>query len=202
MKLSNCILTAAIGVVTLTSALAQAPVQTFRVRGTVQNVSSSTLVVKTGNGESVEMQLPQKLPINEVFPIELDEIQPGSYIGIAAMPMQDGEQKAIAITVFPEFARGTAEGHRAFDLLPQSTMTNATVSQVMEQSTGKTLNVKYKDGAKTVLVPVGTPVVTFKPGDSGLLVVGASVSLTAQLVEDKPTVLRLNAGRGGFVLPY
>jgi hypothetical protein len=116
--------------------------------------------------------------------------------------MQDGEQKAIAITVFPEFARGTAEGHRAFDLLPQSTMTNATVSQVMEQSTGKTLNVKYKDGAKTVLVPVGTPVVTFKPGDSGLLVVGASVSLTAQLVEDKPTVLRLNAGRGGFVLPY
>jgi hypothetical protein len=202
MKFSNRILMATIGAVMLTHVFAQAPAQTFRVRGTIQKVDSSTLTVKAGNGEIVELQLPQKLPINEVFPIQLNAIQPGSYIGIAAMPMDDGAQKAIAITVFPEISRGTAEGFRSFDLLPQSTMTNATVSQVMEQSTGKTLTVKYKDGAKTVLVPFGTPVVTFKSGDAGLLMVGASVSLTAQMDEDKPTVLRLNAGRGGFVLPY
>lgn len=202
MQFSKFIVIAATGALMLTSAFAQAPAQTFRVRGSLQNVGASTLTVKASNGEIVELQLPQKLLINEVFPMQLNDIQPGSYIGIAAMPMDDGEQKAIAITVFPEFARGTAEGHRAFDLLPQSTMTNATVSQVMEQSTGKTLTVKYKDGAKTVLVPSGTPVVTFKPSDASLLVVGASVSLTAQLVDDKPTVLRLNAGRDGFVLPY
>jgi hypothetical protein len=202
MQFSKRIAMAAIGTVMLTHAFAQAPVQTIRVRGTIQMVGSSTLTVRAGNGEGVELQLPKKVPINEVFPIRLDEIQAGSYIGIAAMPLADGTQQAIAITVFPESARGIGEGHRAFDLLPQSTMTNATVSQVMEQPTGKTLTVKYKDGGKTVLVSPGTPVVTFKPGDADLLTVGASVSLSAQMVDDKPTVIRLNAGRNGFVLPY
>jgi hypothetical protein len=31
---------------------------------------------------------------------------------------------------------------------------------------------------------------------------GASVSLSAQAVDGKPTAMRVNAGRNGFVLPY
>jgi hypothetical protein len=173
-----------------------------RLRGTIESVTSTGLKIVTRSGEPVELQLAPNLVVNEVYPITLEQIQPGSYIGTAAIPQADGSQKAIAITVFPEAARGTAEGHRPFDLAPQSTMTNATVAQVVTQQSGRTLSVQFKGGDMKILVPEGVPVVTFKPADKSLLVQGASVSITAQLVDDKPTAMRINAGRNGFVLPY
>jgi hypothetical protein len=118
------------------------------------------------------------------------------------MPQADGTERAIAVTVFPESARGTGEGHRPFDLLPQSTMTNATVADVVATTSGRTLRLKYKDGERTIVVPTDAPIVTFRPGDRSLLVPGASVSLTAQMTDGKPTISRINVGRNGFSLPY
>jgi len=175
---------------------------TVRLRGIVQSVTPLILTVKARGGEVVDLVLPEKLVVSEVYPISLADIQPGSFIGTAALPQADGTQRAIAVTVFPESARGTGEGHRPFDLQPQSTMTNATVADVVGTASGRTLVLKYKDGEKTLIVPVDAPVVTFRPGDRSLLVPGASVSLTAQVVDGKPTALRVNAGRNGFVLPY
>jgi hypothetical protein len=178
------------------------PTQPVRVRGIVRSVTSSTVTVVERSGEVIELQLSPKLIVMEVFPVSLNDIQSGSFIGTAALPQADGSQKAIAVTVFPESARGAGEGHRSFDLLPQSTMTNATVAEVLADARGRTLRVKFKDGEKTVLVPHDVPIVTFKPGDSSLLVTGASVSVSARLIDDKPTAIRINAGRNGFVLPY
>jgi hypothetical protein len=121
---------------------------------------------------------------------------------VGAMPQPDGSQRAIAVTVFPEAMRGTGEGHYPFDLMPQSTMTNATVEGVATVADGRKLQVRYKDGEKTIVVPAGTPVVTFRPGDRGLLVPGASVSLSAREVDGQPTIVRVSAGRNGFAVPY
>ena len=173
-----------------------------RVRGTIQAVAPGTLTVKDRSGEVLELVLPPKVTVSEVYPMALADIQPGSFIGTAAMPQADGTERAIAVTVFPESARGAGEGHRPFDMLPQSTMTNATVADVVASPKGRTLQLKYKDGARAIVVPLDAPVVSFKPGDPSLLVVGASVSLTAQLVDGKPTITRINAGRNGFQLPY
>ena len=173
-----------------------------RVRGTIQAVAPGTLTVKDRSGEVLELVLPPKVTVSEVYPMALADIQPGSFIGTAAMPQADGTERAIAVTVFPESARGAGEGHRPFDLLPQSTMTNATVADMVASPKGRTLQLKYKDGERAIVVPLDAPVVSFKPGDASLLVVGASVSLTAQLVDGKPTITRINAGRNGFQLPY
>jgi hypothetical protein len=183
-------------------AVAGAEAQTVRLRGTLQAVATSTLTLKERSGEVIELRLTEKTVMSEVYPITLSEIQPGSFIGTAAMPQPDGTQRAIAITVFPESARGTGEGHRAFDLQPQSTMTNATVAEVAATPAGRRMQLKYKDGEKTLLVPEGAPVVTFRPGDRTLLVPGASVSIAAQQIDGVPTALRINAGRSGFQLPY
>jgi hypothetical protein len=176
--------------------------QTVRLRGTVQAVTASSLTVRTRAGEVVELALPANLAVSEVYPIALADIQPGSFIGTAALPQPDGSQRAIAVTVFPESARGVGEGHRPFDLQPDSTMTNATVADVAAAPQGRQLQLKYKDGQKTLVVPPDAPVVTFRPADRGLLVPGASVSLSAQVVDGKPTAQRINAGRNGFQLPY
>ncbi len=173
-----------------------------RVRGTIQAVAPGALPVKDRSGEVLELVLPPKVTVSEVYPMALADIQPGSFIGTAAMPQADGTERAIAVTVFPESARGAGEGHRPFDMLPQSTMTNATVADVVASPKGRTLQLKYKDGERAIVVPLDAPVVSFKPGDASLLVVGASVSLTAQLVDGKPTITRINAGRNGFQLPY
>lgn len=185
-----------------TTVLTAPAVSAARVRGTIQAVAPGTLTVKDRSGEVLELVLPPKVTVSEVYPMALADIQPGSFIGTAAMPQADGTERAIAVTVFPESARGAGEGHRPFDMLPQSTMTNATVADVVASPKGRTLQLKYKDGERAIVVPLDAPVVSFKPGDPSLLVVGASVSLTAQLVDGKPTITRINAGRNGFQLPY
>ena len=187
-------------------------VQTVRLRGTIEAVTPNMLTVKERGGQTVVLALSPTLVVQEVYPIELASIQPGSFIGTAALPQADGTQRAIAVTVFPESARGAGEGHRPFDLQPQSTMTNATVANVAAvtdgavlanaATQGRTLRLTYPGGEKTVTLAPGTPVVTFRNGDRSLLVPGASVSLNAQEVNGTPTALRINAGRNGFVLPY
>ncbi|WP_309678371.1 hypothetical protein [Polaromonas sp.] len=189
----------------ISEALAQTAPATVRMRGTVLSVTPGTLTVKDRSGEVVELLLSDRLVVSEVFPIRLEDIKPGSYIGTAAMPQADGSQRAIAVSVFPEAARGAGEGHRPFDLLPQSTMTNATVADVgaiAGAATGRKLQLKYQDGEKTIVVPADAPIMSSRPADRSLLLPGASVSLSAQAIDGKPTVLRINAGKNGFALPY
>jgi len=184
-------------------AAAQAPASpVVRIRGAIQAVGDAGITVKARSGEVVVLALSDKLTVSEVMPIELGDIKPGSYIGTAAVPQADGTLRSLGVTVFPESARGVGDGHRPFDLGPESTMTNGAVADLVAAPEGRKLLLKYKDGEKTVLVPPGTQVVTFKPGDRSLLVVGANVSLTAQEINGKPTALRITAGRNGFAAPY
>ena len=184
-------------------AAAQAPASpVVRIRGAIQAVGDAGITVKARSGEVVVLALSDKLTVSEVMPIELGDIKPGSYIGTAAVPQADGTLRSLGVTVFPESARGVGDGHRPFDLGPESTMTNGAVADLVAAPEGRKLLLKYKDGEKTVLVPPGTQVVTFKPGDRSLLVVGANVSLTAQEINGKPTALRIAAGRNGFAAPY
>lgn len=184
-------------------AFAQTPpaAPTQRLRGTVQSFDGSSLVVAERSGEKIALGLADNFSVSEVVPIEVAAIRSGSYVGIAAIPAADGMLNALEVLVFPEAARGTAEGHGPWDLQPGSTMTNATVAEVASAPQGRTLKLRYKDGEKTVLVPDNVPIVTFKPGDRSLLVAGAKVLVTSQMRDGKPTALRAVAGRNGFAPP-
>jgi hypothetical protein len=57
--------------------------------------------------------------------------------------------------------------------------------------------VRYKDGEKTIVVPPGTPIVSYRPGDRSLLVPGAPVAASISEVGGKPTLVRIAAGRNG-----
>ncbi len=178
------------------------PSRPVRLRGTLQSVTPESVTLKTRGGEVIRLSLPANLVVSEVYPVELSDIQANTFVGVGGLPQPDGSQRAIAVTVFPESARGVGEGFRPFDLLPDATMTNATVTGEVAAPEGRKLQLRYKDGEKMIVVPPGTPVVSFKPGDRGLLVPGASVSLTAQAVDGTPTALRIAAGRNGFPVPY
>lgn len=190
-------------------AMAQAPANpTLRLRATIEKVDATSLTVRERSGEVITLVRPAAMDVSEVYPLALADIKPGSYIGTAAMPQADGSQLALEVVVFPEAARGTGEGHRPWDLRPESTMTNATVADLAAAPStvpgGQKLTLRYKDGEKTVIVPPNAPVVSFKPGkadENVLLVPGAKVMITAQEQAGKPTALRVIVGRNGFAPP-
>lgn len=175
-----------------------------RLRGTIETVTADRLVVKDRSGERVELALAPTLVVTEMFPVGRDAVKPGSFVGVGAMPQADGTQRAIAVVVFPEGMRGTGEGHRPFDFLPQSTMTNATVSgEVASSPDGQQrMRLAYPGGEQSIVVPPDAPIVSLRPGSRDLLVPGAGVSVTAQAVGDQPTAMRITAGRNGFRPPY
>jgi len=155
----------------LGATLAQAA-ENVRVRGTIEGVQGGVLTLKTRAGESVQVHLPAKFAVRYVVKRSLADISANTYIGTAAVTMPDGRLKALEVLIFPEAARGTAEGHFPWDLLPESTMTNATVAETVSHTDGPVLTLKYKGGEKMLLVPPDAPIVTFENGDADMLVAG------------------------------
>jgi hypothetical protein len=162
-----------------TAALAQAPADMVRVRGTVQSVDGSMLTVKSRDGADLKIKLADNAVIRTVTGKTVADVKQGLFVGITAMPQPDGTQKAVEIHIFPEAARGTGEGHRPWDLMPGSTMTNANVDSEVAISDGKKLVLKYKDGDKTFIVPDNVKVVMFAPGTATDVKPGAKIFIVA-----------------------
>ncbi|HEY1935763.1 MAG TPA: DUF5666 domain-containing protein [Acetobacteraceae bacterium] len=182
------------------AAQAQTP-QPVRLRATIDAITADSISVTTRGGEKDTVALTPKTGVSAIAPVSLADIKSGSFIGTAAMPQSDGTQRALEVHVFPESMRGTGEGFRPFDLQPQSTMTNGTVGSVTGSS-GRTLTISYKGGQQTVMVPPGTPVVTFEPGSRAMLVPGAHVIVFASKSADGTlTANRIAVGKNGLVPP-
>jgi hypothetical protein len=183
-------------------AWAQQP-PTVRIRGTIEAVDGSLLTVKARDGAEMKVRITDNAAVVGVTTIAMSEIKSGSYIGVSAMPQRDGTQKALAVHIFPEAQRGVAEGFRPWDLRPNSTMTNATVAETVAGTDGQNILVKYKDGEKKVVVPPGTPIVTFVPGEKSELKPGAKIIIFGATKKDDGTLEanRVNVGRDGITPP-
>ena len=115
-------------------AIAQQQSNAVRVRGTIESKDHQTLNVKARGGETLKVKLADNAPVRTVVKAPLSDVRTGSFVGVTAMPQPDGTQKALEVHIFPEAMRGTGEGHRPWDLMPNSTMTNATVASEVVSS--------------------------------------------------------------------
>ena len=196
------LIAASLAVALATNASAQQP-PTVRIRGTIEAVDGPLLSIKSRDGSDVKVRVTDNVAVFGVARTELSEIKEGSYIGVTAMPEPDGVQKAVAVHIFPENQRGAAEGFRPWDLRANSTMTNATVAETVKGTEGQNIRVKYKDGEKKVLVPPGTPIVTFVAGDKSELKPGAKIIIFGAAKKDDGTLEanRVNVGRDGIAPP-
>jgi hypothetical protein len=192
---------AMVAVSTLSALAQRAPVPT-RVRGTIESVNGDTMKVKARSGEDVKLHIASDVNVSGITKISLADIKPGSFVGATTVPGPDGGANAVEVHVFPESMRGTGEGSRPYDLKPNSSMTNATVSESVVGNDGHTLLVKYKDGEKKVFVADNTPVVTFVPGDKSDLKAGAKViAFMKQLPDGSFETNRVSVGRDGLTPP-
>ncbi|WP_027520333.1 hypothetical protein [Bradyrhizobium sp. WSM1417] len=192
---------AMVAVSTLSALAQRAPVPT-RVRGTIESVNGDTMQVKARSGEDVKLHIASDVNVSGITRISLADIKPGSFVGATTVPGPDGGANAVEVHVFPESMRGTGEGSRPYDLKPNSSMTNATVSESVVGNDGHMLLVKYKDGEKKVFVAGNTPVVTFVPGDKSDLKAGAKViAFMKQLPDGSFETNRVSVGRDGLTPP-
>jgi hypothetical protein len=180
MFLHSPIIVGAVAVILGASAYAQqAQPVSVRIRGTIEKVSNAALQVHTREGTSAQLALTDQTTYAGVQRLQITDIRPNSYIGVSGRPLAGGNIEALEVHVFPEAARGTGEGHREWDLMPNSSMTNATVTAVVASASGRDLEVRYQGKTVKITVPNTTPIVTYAPAVARDAVPGLAVVITA-----------------------
>ena len=173
-----------------------------RVRGTIEKVDGQTLTVQARDGEQVTIGLAPNFTVLGVAKRSLTDIKAGDYVASTSVKGTDGHLHALEIRIFPEAMRGVGEGQRPTDLVPNSLMTNATVSGVTAAPQGQLLKVSYKGSEAEVVVGADTPIVTYVPGDASLLKSGAAIFCVAQKRPDGSfTATRVTAEKDGVKPP-
>jgi hypothetical protein len=192
-----------LSVLTLASAVAQHQ-QIVRIRGTVEGVDGAVLSVKLRDGHTTyKVKMTDNIAVHGVVKAMLADIKHSSFIGVTGLPQADGSQKAVEIHIYPEALRGTGDGHRPWDLLPNSTMTNATVTNMVKTVHGDEITLKYKDGEKRILVGPETVIVTYVPGDKSELKPGAKIFIAAARKREDGMLeaASVSVGRDGLTPP-
>jgi hypothetical protein len=174
------------------------------VRGTIEAVDGAMLTVRSRDNQTFyKIKVADDAVVRGLVRASLSEIKDNSFIGVSGLPQPDGSQKALEIHIFPEPMRGTDEGHQPWDLVPNSTMTNATVAQILKAVDGDEITVKYKGGEKKIVVLPQTRIVTFVPGDKSELKPGVKIFIAAAHKKDDGTLEAgsIAAGRDGLPPP-
>ncbi len=165
---------------------AQAPT---RVRGTITAVDGNVFSVKSGDGKNVAIGLTEKTVIVFTQPIKLAEIKSGDFLAITSMKRADGTLTAYDVRRMP---KPLNPGHRPFDGRDDQTMTNATLDNMVQSTSGRELTLTYEGGSQKILVPENASISMLVPGERSHLVPGAAVNLTAASGDDgKLAALRI-----------
>ncbi|HKC53137.1 MAG TPA: hypothetical protein VKC33_00675 [Burkholderiales bacterium] len=179
-----------------TAAGAQTP---MRIRGTITSLDGDVLSVKTRDGKDLKINLAPNLTVAAAKAVTLADFKPGAYVGSTAKKNAAGVLVASEVHVLPPQA---AAGHTPWDTALGDTMTNANLAKVVKTTGGNELTLEYKDGSQKILVPDGTPIVDFVPGDRSLLVPGATIFTGAQVAADgKITTGRVAVSKDGVKPP-
>lgn len=160
-----------------------------RVRGTISAFDGNVLSVSSGGGKNTAIQLADKTVIVFTQPIALADIKPGDFLGVTSAKGPGGSLTALEVRRFP---KPVNPGHRPFDGRDDQTMTNATVSAMVQSASGRELTLAYEGGSQKILVPEKAAISTLVPGQRSHFVPGAPVNLTASSGDGgKLTALRI-----------
>jgi len=196
MKKTGLFLVASALLLTSAAVGAQTP---MRIRGTVTSLDGDVLSVKTRQGQDVKINLAPNFTVSAAKAVTLADFGSGAYVGSTAKKNAAGQLVASEVHRLPPQAPA---GHTPWDTAPGDTMTNANVAKVVKSAGGNELTLEYKDGSQKILVPDGTPIVDFVPGDRSLLVPGATVFVGASVAADgKISAARVAVSKDGVKPP-
>ncbi|WP_342149229.1 metal ABC transporter permease [Methylorubrum sp. SB2] len=137
----------AVAAMTTLAGSAYAAPELQRVRGTVEKSDGGTLTIKTNEGGTERVQI-EGATFAWVVKSSLDQIKDGVFIGTATKG--DNPPTALEVVLFPEEMRGTAEGHYAWDAIPDHTGGGSVVKSSMTNGTVKAGGTGVSGGAPKV----------------------------------------------------
>jgi hypothetical protein len=153
----------------------------LRIRGTIVAISPSAITVHTGNGD-VSASLKSDTAFVSVVPSNLNHVGSGSYVGVASKNVGD-RLIALSVIVFPPSMKGASEGHAAYDILPDTTlsrgartassMTNASVKAISTRQSAPQVNSTMTNGSVATATASGRVrllKVTYNGGEQNILV--------------------------------
>ncbi|MCC6472859.1 MAG: hypothetical protein IT514_03855 [Burkholderiales bacterium] len=183
------------GVLALSCAAAWAQQPNVNVRGVVTAFDGSVISVKARDGNDVRVDLPPKTPVSTTLPLKLEDIKPGTVLGVTTVRRADGAVVAIDVRPIPPTA---PQGRSPYDLQPGSTMTNAVLEASVAATSGQELTLNYKAGTVKVLVPPGTPMSRAAPGSTADIRPGETIYVAARPGDGgKLTAVRVQVSRDG-----
>ena len=172
------------------------------MRGTITAIDGNLISVKSREGQDVKIELAPNATFGYMKRLSLADVKPGTALGTSAMTGPDGKIVALELHLFPANRPVPNEGHRPWDLEPNSTMTNGMVTAVVEQGNGRELTLSYKDGTQRVVVPANIPIVAPQEGDRSLLVVGEyALFAISGSADGKLTATRVQVTKDGVKPP-
>jgi hypothetical protein len=172
-----------------------------RVRGTVVKLEDHTLTVKARDGQDVVITLADNYSVRAMARRTLADVKAGDFIGCTSVNGSDGKRHAVEIHIFPAGTKGN-EGQFPWDLLPDSTMTNAIIAGVSAAPQGQVLKVSFSGKDDEVVIGDDTVIVAYVPGDASLLTPGAAVlALGLKKPDGTITAAAINAEANGVKPP-
>jgi len=186
------------------SAAAQNPPQgtPTRIRGTVEKLDGQALTVKSREGQELTITLAPNVTVAYLVKKSLGDIKAGDFVATTSSKGTDGKNHSVELRIFPEAMRGLGEGQYAWDLMPESLMTNATVAGITGAPQGQTLKVTYKGSESEIVVGPDTPIFGYGTGDTSLLKPGAAIFIVAlKAPEGSLSASRVTAEKDGVKPP-
>ena len=186
-------------------ALAQAPSSPappppIRIRGTVDKLDGDQLAVKAKDGSTQTITVADK-SVQYLVKKSLSDIKVGDFLASTGMKGTDGKIHAVEVRIFP---KATPDGGRQFawDLSPDSVMTNATVGTVTQTPAGPLVHVTFTGGESEYTIGPDVPILAGAEGDNSLLTAGKAVFVIAKKDDDgKLTSLRIYVEKDGVKPP-
>jgi hypothetical protein len=176
-------------------AIAQAPT---RVRGTITALDGDVLSVKSRDGQDVKIHLISDAQVVTTKKATVADFKPGSYVGVTSVKGPDGRLVAKRVHALgPQ----VPAGHMAWDSIPDSLMTNATMESSAQVGGGNELTLKYKDGEQKILVTPETEFFNFVPGSRADLKPGETIFTGARNEGGKLVTQRISVSKDGVKPP-
>ena len=173
-----------------------------RIRGTVEKLDGQALTVKSREGQELTITLAPHVTVAYLVKKSLGDIKAGDFVATTSSKGTDGKNHSVELRIFPDAMRGLGEGQYAWDLMPDSLMTNATVAGITGAPQGQTLKVTYKGSESEIVVGPDTPIFGYGAGDTSLLKPGAAIFIVAlKNPEGSLSASRVTAEKDGVKPP-
>ena len=182
-----------------------------RIRGRIDVVNDTSLVLKTNDGASVELAYSDNLSILSLTTTNFTEVDFGVYVGSISKRLDTYSpivrdslswlHQGFELRIFDEQLRGLALGHTSWDLTPESVMTHGWVDDLEV----RVLSIKYgptEEEETDVDISREVPILKLSIGDQSLMKPGAHVFAGALKGQDGVyEAVFLMIGENGVIPP-